>query len=72
MAGNALALLVLRSDGLSGPLCWLIPALLLLAHLWRDVEYLAHWDNPSCINPPLFVVNNVKVAGLIAVLLFML
>jgi hypothetical protein len=50
----------------------LSPALLLLAHLWRDVEYLAHWDNPFCINLPLFVVDNVKVAGLIAVLLFML
>jgi hypothetical protein len=23
-------------------------ALLLLAHLGRDVEYLAHWGNPFC------------------------
>lgn len=56
VAGEALALLVLRSDGSSGPLCWLVPALSPLAHRWRDVEYLAHWDNPFCINLPLLVV----------------
>jgi hypothetical protein len=51
VAGEALALLV---------------GLALLTHGYRDWEYVARASNPFCANAPLFVVNNLKLAGLLA------
>jgi hypothetical protein len=34
---------------------------------YREWEYLARASNPFCANAPLFVVNNLKLAGLLAV-----
>ena len=41
----------------------------LLVHVYRDWEYLAHSANQFCLNLPLFVVNNVKLAGLLSIIL---
>jgi hypothetical protein len=70
LAGTVLIVLAL-SSGLNGPWPWGAVGVALLAHLWRDVEYLAYFDNPFCINLPLFVVNNLKIVGLIAILLLL-
>jgi hypothetical protein len=44
----------------------------LLAHGYRDWEYLVSAGNRFCTNGPLFVVNNVKLAGLLAIAILML
>lgn len=37
----------------------------LLSHLFREWEVFAHAANPFCANTPLFVVNNLKILGLL-------
>ena len=37
------------------------------AHLYREWEYLAKLANAFCANVPLFVLNNVKLIGLVLV-----
>lgn len=40
-------------------------SLALLTHAYREWEYLARAANPFCANRPLFVVNNLKLIGLL-------
>lgn len=40
----------------------------LLLHLYREWEYLSGFANAFCANRPLFIVNNVKLLGLLAVM----
>jgi hypothetical protein len=47
---------------------YLLGGLALLTHGYREWEYFAGATNPFCANAPLFVVNTVKLAGLVAVL----
>jgi hypothetical protein len=42
----------------------------LIAHGIRDWEYLAQIPNPFCTNASLFIVNNIKIAGLFLIILF--
>ena len=67
--GSAFVFLALRS-GVSGhSIFWNVWGVALLTHAYRDWEYLAQAANQFCLNLPLFVVNNFKLAGLITILL---
>jgi hypothetical protein len=39
----------------------------LLAHAYRDLEYFSGTPLPFCANQPLFIVNNLKLLGLLIV-----
>jgi hypothetical protein len=45
---------------------FLLAGLALLAHGYREWEYLARSSNPFCANAPLFAVSNLKLASLLA------
>jgi hypothetical protein len=38
---------------------------LFATHVFRGWQYLAGAANPFCANPPLFVFNNIRLAGLL-------
>lgn len=42
---------------------YLLTAVILGSHGFREWEYLARTGNPFCANMPLFVVNNLKLIG---------
>jgi hypothetical protein len=44
---------------------WPLAILILLTHSYREWEYLAHMTNAFCANLPLFVVNTLKLCGII-------
>jgi hypothetical protein len=48
-------------------LFWVFAGVALISHGFREWEYLAVIENKFCGNLPLFIVNNVKLAGLIAI-----
>jgi hypothetical protein len=45
---------------------YVVAGILLLTHLYREWEYLAGIPNAFCANMPLFVFNNLRLAGLVA------
>jgi hypothetical protein len=61
VVGLGLVYLALAHRGAAWPY-----ALYILAGLAREWEYLAGADNAFCANTPLFVVNNLKLFGLVA------
>jgi hypothetical protein len=68
VAGLSLVYLALAQRGVAWPYAlFSVAALALLTHGYREWEYLARIGNPFCANVPLFVVNNLKLAGLVAV-----
>jgi len=42
----------------------------LLTHTYRDLEYFSGQPHPFCANQPLFVVNNLKLLGLLVILVW--
>jgi hypothetical protein len=66
VAGLGLLYLVLARRGMPLVLYFLV-GLGLLTHGYRVWEYLARAGNPFCANLPLFVVNNLKLAGLLVI-----
>jgi hypothetical protein len=64
VSGIALAALALRSGNPGHFLFLSALGLTFLTHGFRDWEYLTHQPNPFCANLPLFVFNNLKLAGL--------
>jgi len=44
---------------------YLVVVTLLLAHAYRAWEYLAGRADAFCFNAPLFVLNNVRLLGLV-------
>lgn len=48
------------------PAFYILTGLNIVTHVFRDVEYFAPLADPYCGNVPLLVINNVKLAGLIA------
>jgi hypothetical protein len=66
VSGLGLVTLALAGRGPAWPygFCALI-ALALLSHGYREWEYLAGAANSFCANVPLFVVNNLKLVGLL-------
>jgi hypothetical protein len=68
LAGLGLLYLALAHRGPAWPYAlYSLAGLALLTHGYREWEYLARAANPFCANLPLFVVNNLKLAGLLAV-----
>ena len=68
VAGLGLVYLALVHRGAAWPYAlFILTGLTLLTHGYREWEYLAGAGNPFCANAPLFVVNNLKIAGLLAV-----
>jgi hypothetical protein len=67
MTGLGLVYVALAPPGAAWPyLFFLVAGLALLTHAYREWEYLAPAAHPFCANPPLFFVNNLKLAGLLA------
>ena len=46
---------------------YFLVGLALLSHGYRVWEYLARAGNPFCANLPLFIVNDLKLAGLLVI-----
>ena len=69
LAGLGLVYLALAQRGAAWPYdLYALTGLALLTHGYREWEYLAGIDNAFCATTPLFVVNNLKLVGLVAVL----
>jgi hypothetical protein len=67
LAGLGMIYLSLARHGAVWPYAlFLLAGFAVLTHGYRDWEYLAGVTNPFCANIPLFVVNNLKIAGLLA------
>lgn len=58
-------IVVLAITGKSPNLFYTAAALALITHTFRDWEYLASAEIPFVFNLPLFIVNNLKLAGVI-------
>lgn len=70
LAGLGLVYLALAHQGGTWTYAfYFLVGLALLTHGYREWEYLAGTDNAFCANTPLFVVNNLKLVGLVAVLI---
>ena len=63
-SGVVLTVLVFRSGNPGIFLFLSALGMTFLTHGFRDWEYLTHQPNPFCANLPLFVFNNIKLAGL--------
>jgi len=60
-------LLLCALDILKAPwIFWVSIISTFLSHVWRDAEYVAKFPNRFCANAGLFLVNNLKLLGLIA------
>ena len=65
--GLGLVYLALAHRGAACPYAlYCLVGLALLTHGYREWEYLARASNPFCANGPLFAVNSLKLAGLLA------
>ena len=51
------------------PALWLVAAPALLAHAYREWEYVAGRDRRFCINRPLFAMNTAKLVSLAALMM---
>jgi hypothetical protein len=66
LSGLGLAWIAYRSGGATtGPWWWLLWAVALASHGFREWEYLTRAHNAFLFHPPLFVVNNLKLLGLV-------
>jgi hypothetical protein len=72
LAGLGLVWLALFRPGRHPLLLFCLAAVALLAHGYRLWEYLAHSPNPFCANFPLFTVNNIKLLGLLLIVILAL
>jgi hypothetical protein len=69
VAGLGLVYVALAHRGSGWPYAlYSLVGLALLTHGYREWEYLAGSSNAFCANVPLFIVNTVKLVGLVAVL----
>ena len=48
---------------------WLSIISTFLLHAWRDAEFVAKFPNRFCDNTALFLVNNLKLMGLISTIM---
>lgn len=48
---------------------YFVVALALLAHAYREGEYLWQIPDRFCVNAPLFAFNNVKLIGLLVIII---
>jgi hypothetical protein len=67
LMGLGLVYLALAARGAAWPaVFYSTVAVALLSHGYREWEVLVNASNPFCANTPLLVVNNFKIAGLLA------
>ena len=73
IAGLVLIYFVFKSDNLFAPaVLWTVTIILLISHGYRDAEYFLDLENKFCANIPLLVLNNVKLVGLLGILIAVL
>jgi len=66
VSGLGLGWIAWRSgDAGAGPWFWLLWAIALGTHSFREWEYLRRAPNAFLFHAPLFVVNNLKLLGLV-------
>ena len=63
-----LALVFLAESNIVSILFWVVVCFSLPAHGYREWEYLARRENRFCAGTPQFIVNNVKLVGLLLIL----
>jgi hypothetical protein len=51
-------------------LFYVVTIINLITHGYREWEYLANIDYKFCFNKPLFVVNNLKLMGLVIISIY--
>jgi hypothetical protein len=62
-----IVLILLAFDILTAPwIFWLSIISTFLSHAWRDAEFVAKFPNPFCGNTALFLLNNLKLMGLVS------
>ena len=66
--GVILLILLLKENPELITLSLIIIGLLIISYLYRSVEYFLHPTDQFCSNIPLFMVNNLKLAGLITII----
>ncbi len=73
IAGLVLIYFIFKSDNLFAPaILWTVTILMLISHGYRDAEYFLDLENKFCANMPLLVFNNVKLVGLLGILIAVL
>ncbi len=65
-AGIGLVYVVVANTDFSAGLFFILIGVSLLAHGYREWEYFSDVSAKFCINLPLFILNNIKLAGLLA------
>lgn len=71
MASDALLGLALVYLGLSqqelysSPFFYGVTGITFATHVYREIEYFSEASDKYCFNTPLFILNNVKMAGLL-------
>jgi hypothetical protein len=66
VVGLGLVLVAAMNRRISGIL-YVLVFLPIVAHGYREWEYLVRYGNAFCANAPLFVLNNLKLIGLLVV-----
>ena len=73
VTGAALVYLSFTRGDLGGfPMFYVLLAVILISHGYREWEYVVNQPNKFCANVPLFVVNSVKLVGAVGVLVLSL
>jgi hypothetical protein len=71
-SGLALVFFSLHNDVSGNLVFWIVFGLALLTHAYRDWEYLVKAANQFCLNLPMFIINNLKLAGVITLFLLII
>ena len=70
IAGLVLVYFAFKADNVFAPaIFWTATIILLISHGYRDAEYFLDLDNKFCSNVPLMIFNNVKLLGLLGMLI---
>ena len=73
IAGLLLVYFAFKPENVFAPaIFWSATVGLLISHGYRDVEYFLDLDNKFCTNIPSMIFNNVKLLGLLAILVTVL
>ncbi len=63
-------LMLIAFDVLAAPwIFWVSVISTFLSHVWRDAEFVATFPNRFCDNTTLFLINNLKLMGLISTIM---
>lgn len=53
-------------------LIWILVSILSLSHAWRFMEVLLAWPGAFCFNTALYIVNNLKLVGLLLTAIYLI